>query len=93
MTLNEIETGLKHFFRRPDIEFEKPKNLNLMLEYSLKLSSEFSFVRVDLYEIDDTVYLGEMTFTPSNCGFDCKDINQSLYLGNMLDISNVKKYE
>ena len=92
-TLNEIETGLKHFFRRPDIEFEKPKNLNLMLEYSEKLSSEFSFVRVDLYEIDDTVYLGEMTFTPSNCGFNCKDINQSLYLGNMLDISNVKKYE
>ena len=91
-TLNEIETGLNNFFRRPDIKFDKPKNLKLMLEYSEKLSSEFSFVRVDLYEIDNTVYLGEMTFTPSNCGFNCKDINQSLYLGNMIDIRNVKKF-
>ena len=89
-TLNEIETGLKGFYRRPDVEFEKPKNLDLMLEYSEKLSSEFVFVRVDLYDINGTVYLGEMTFTPSNCGFDCKDYNQSLYLGNMLDLSKVK---
>jgi hypothetical protein len=90
-TLNEIETGLKHFVRRPDIIFDKPKHLKLMLEYSERLSAEFSFVRVDLYEINDTIYLGELTFTPSNCGFDCKDKNQSLYLGKMLDLSKVKK--
>ena len=90
-SLNDIETGLPHFIRNPDIKFEKPKNLGLMLEYSEKLSSEFAFVRVDLYEINDTVYLGEMTFTPSNSVFGCKDQNQSLYLGNMLDISKVKK--
>ena len=90
-SLNDIETGLRHFIRNPDIKFKKPKKLGLMLEYSEKLSSEFAFVRVDLYEINDTIYLGEMTFTPSNCGFDCKDQNQSLYLGNMLDISKVQK--
>lgn len=91
-TLNEIETGLgNRFIRRPDIEFEKPKNLNLMIEYSEKLSSEFAFVRVDLYEIGDIVYLGEMTFVPSNCAFNCKDLNQSIYLGNILDISKIKE--
>lgn len=90
-SLNEIESGIgDDFVRRPDIIFEKPKNLNLMLEYSQKLSAEFSFVRVDLYDINGTIYLGEMTFTPSNCHFNNKDINQSLFLGNMLDITNVK---
>ena len=91
-SLNDIETGLPHFFRNPDIKFEEPKNLDLMLEYSRKLSFDFCFVRVDLYEINNTVYLGEMTFTPSNCGFSCKNENQSLYLGNMLDISKVKDF-
>ena len=61
-----------------------------MIEYSEKLSFEFTFVRVDFYEINNTIYLGEMTFTPSNSVFDCKDKNQSLYLGNMLDITKVK---
>ena len=90
-SLNDIETGLPYFFRKPEIKFEKPKNLDLMIEYSRKLSSDFCFVRIDLYEINNTVYLGEMTFTPSNCVFNCKNKNQSLYLGNMLDISKVKK--
>ena len=49
--LTNIETGLPGFYRRPDIIFEKPKNFDLMLEYSKKLSEEFVFVRVDLYNI------------------------------------------
>ena len=87
-TLNEIETGLgSRYVRRPDIIFEKPKNLDLMIEYAKKLSAEFIFVRVDLYELNETIYLGEMTFSPSNILFNCKDMNQSLYLGSLLDIS------
>ena len=87
--LNEIETGLgPNFVRRPDIIIEKPKNLKLMIKYARKLSSSFSFVRVDLYEIENKIYLGELTFTPSNNIFNNKDYNQSLYLGDMLDIYN-----
>ena len=89
-TLNEIESGIKNYVRKPDIKFEKPKNLDLMIEYSKQLSFEFSFVRVDFYEVNNTIYLGEMTFTPSNAVFGCKDKNQSLYLGKMLDITKVK---
>ena len=86
-SLNEIETGLgSYFVRRPDLIIEKPKKLNVMIKYAKKLSSFFSFVRVDLYEIENKVYLGELTFTPSNNIFSNKDYNQSLYLGNMLDI-------
>ena len=89
-TLNDIETGLgSHFVRRPDIIFEKPKNLDLMIDYARKLSSEFAFVRVDFYNLNGTIYLGEMTFSPSNAIFNCKDKNQSLYLGELLDITKV----
>lgn len=91
-TLNDIETGLgRHFVRRPDVIFEKPRNLELMIKYAKKLSSDFSFVRVDFYDLNDIVYLGEMTFSPSNMMFNCKDKNQSLYLGNLLDITKVEK--
>ena len=91
-TLNEIETGIdNHFVRRPDIIFDKPKHLDLMIKYAKKLSSKFVFVRVDFYEINDKVYLGEMTFSPSNMLFNNKDNNQSLYLGSLLDISKLKK--
>ena len=61
-----------------------------MLEYSKKLSQEFAFVRVDLYEIEDIVYLGELTFTPFNVGANYKDRNQSLWLGSLLDIKRIQ---
>ena len=47
-----------------DYEFPKPSNLDEMLDIDAKLSSEFPFVRVDLYNIDGKVYFGELTFYP-----------------------------
>ena len=46
-------------------DFEKPKNLEKMIEIAEKLSKEFKFVRVDLYNINGKIYLGELTFTPA----------------------------
>jgi hypothetical protein len=46
----------------------KPKKLRKMIELSEKLSKEFDFVRVDLYEVDGKIYFGELTFSP-NSGF------------------------
>ena len=45
-------------------DVEKPACLDEMMELCRKLSAGFPFVRVDLYEMDDKVYVGEMTFTP-----------------------------
>lgn len=45
----------------------KPENLQLMLEIATKLSSGFPQVRVDLYNVNNKIYFGEMTFT-SNYG-------------------------
>ena len=90
--LTDIETGLPGFYRRPDIIFEKPNNFDLMLEYSKKLSEEFVFVRVDLYNINGKIYLGEMTFSPSNFQFQLKNRKQSIELGKLIDINKIKKY-
>ena len=89
--LTDIETGLNHYIRDPNIKIEKPNNLNLMLDYAIKLTKDFVFVRVDFYEINNTVFLSELTFTPSNCLNKFKNEEQRLYLGNLLDITKIKK--
>lgn len=43
----------------------KPNNLGEMIKIAEKLSSEFKFVRVDLYNVNNKIYFGELTFTPS----------------------------
>ena len=43
---------------------EKPKHYDRMLEIAKELAKPFRFVRVDFYEVGDTIYLGEMTFYP-----------------------------
>lgn len=43
---------------------KKPLNFEAMKEYARTLSSDFEFVRVDLYDAGDSVYFGELTFIP-----------------------------
>lgn len=42
-----------------------PNNIKSMIKLANKLSAEFSFVRVDLYDVDGKIYFGELTFTPA----------------------------
>ena len=90
--LTDIETGLASFYRRKDIIIPKPKNLDLMIFYAKKLSSEFAFVRVDFYNIKGKIFLGELTFTPSNSVFKLKNNEQSIYIGKFIDIKKIKNY-
>ena len=57
----------------PIYNFTKPKFFQLMKKYASILSSDFKFVRVDLYELENEVRLGELTFTPMNSKFYCKN--------------------
>ncbi len=47
-----------------DREIERPENLDEMLAVAEKLSEDFPYVRVDLYNVDGKVYFGELTFYP-----------------------------
>ena len=59
---NVLPTGRrgKRFSENPP----KPENLDLMLKLSKELSKDFPFVRIDFYEVNNRVYIGELTFTP-----------------------------
>lgn len=48
---------------------EKPEGYEKMVEIARTLSSPFTYVRVDLYNIRGKIYFGELTFTPCN-GYD-----------------------
>ena len=89
-TLTDLEFGTNEFKRDPNIIIEKPKNLDLMIAYSKKLSNEFAFVRVDLYDINNTIYLGELTFTPTNSFCFFKNEAQRIYLGSLINITKIK---
>ena len=43
---------------------QKPKNFEKMKEFATLMSQDFAFVRVDFFEVDGKLYMGEMTFTP-----------------------------
>ena len=62
-----------------------------MKNYSRLLSSDFCFCRVDFYEVNEKLYLGELTFTPANAKMNYNDQNMRIYLGNLLNISKIKK--
>ena len=47
----------------------KPNKFEEMTEIARVLAQDFKFVRVDLYELDNKVYIGELTFSPACCVF------------------------
>ncbi|HKM02140.1 MAG TPA: ATP-grasp fold amidoligase family protein [Sedimentibacter sp.] len=49
-----------------DNEIQKPLQYAKMLEFSKILSKEIRFLRVDFYEINNQVYMGELTFYPGS---------------------------
>lgn len=46
-----------------DKNIKKPKQLKKMIKLSEKLSEDFDYVRVDLYECRGKIYFGELTFS------------------------------
>ncbi len=59
--LLDLTTGLKKY----NGIVEKPKNWRKMIKIAKKLSEDFEYVRVDLYNINGKIYFGELTFTHS----------------------------
>lgn len=88
-TLTNITFNYLNFIRDPSIKIERPVNLDKMINYSKLLSSEFCYCRVDLYEVNNKVYLGELTFAPANMIMDYNDQNMRIYLGNQINISKI----
>ncbi len=52
-----------------DVELVKPKNFDVMVDVVRKLCKGLKEIRVDLYNINGTIYFGELTFF-NQSGFD-----------------------
>ena len=71
----------------PTNNYKKPKLFEIMKEYAIKLSAVFRFVRVDFYELENEIRLGELTFTPMDSFFNCKKKEHEIELGKDININ------
>lgn len=56
----EVGEGMKY-----EGNYERAANHDKMIEIAERLSTEFDFIRVDLYNVDNHIYFGELTPYPS----------------------------
>lgn len=78
-------------WRKTEYPLKKPKNFDEMVKISEDLASPFPFVRVDLYNINGTIYFSEMTFTPAKGTLILDDDKCDYEMGEWLDISEYRK--
>ena len=72
---------------------KKPENLSEMIDIAEKLSSEFPFVRVDLYSIYGKIIFGELTFYPWSGYVQFEPDEYDFILGKNFKLKNNKKVE
>lgn len=73
------------------IKAEKPKYFDEMVRISKILAKEFPFVRVDFYEVNDRIYVGELTFAPAGGFGKYEPLEWDYKLGELLDLSKLNK--
>ena len=71
----------------------KPLLFEEMMEIAQKLSSDFPFVRVDLYTINKQVYFSELTFFPSSGLLPFDSYESDKRIGDLLDLSKLAEYD
>lgn len=71
-----------------DTMYPKPQNLDEMLDVAHRLSKDFPFVRVDLYNIEGKIYFGELTFYPWTGYVQFTPDSFDFELGNLMDCSS-----
>lgn len=74
-----------------NINIPKPENLDDLIGIAEKLSVGFPEMRVDLYNIDNAIYFGELTIF-SMSGFDTTITHEAdRIMGAKLDLSHIKR--
>ena len=68
----------------------RPDGFGKMLEIARRLSKDFPFVRVDFYDVNNRVYIGEMTFYPWSGCVNFKPDDFDFKLGEMFQLPEKK---
>ncbi|MCH5240196.1 MAG: glycosyl transferase [Muribaculaceae bacterium] len=82
----ELQEFIQGYPGKGDFESPKPKNFEKMIEIARILSERIPFVRVDQYNIDGKIYVGELTFYPYGIFGKFDPPEWDLKLGKLLDI-------
>lgn len=76
---------------------QKPLNFEKMIEFSKKLSTfggvAFPFVRVDFYEVEGQIYVGELTFYPTNGMISYAPDKWNTVTGNYMNLPKGKEWK
>lgn len=67
----------------------KPRNLNKMIEIARELSKGFPHVRVDLYNVEDNVYFGELTFYTASGYIPFDPDSADFDIGKLFDLDSI----
>jgi hypothetical protein len=90
INFNPLE--FERHYKRSGKLFSKPKNFDLMVSYSKMLSKEFTFVRIDWYEVNGKLYFSEFTLYPGGGFEEFKPDKWDYILGSWLDLSKLRDY-
>jgi len=71
------------------VDMPRPARLDEMLSLASMVSAEFPFVRVDMFQTKDGVYVGELTFFPSYGKMAFDPIEYDRIFGDMLTLPRV----
>lgn len=82
---------LRQNYPNSKIPLAKPEKLGEMLEIAKRLSLDTSFIRIDLYTVNNEIYFSEFTFF-SDAGFAAFDPESwDEKLGEWIDLLNINK--
>lgn len=76
--------------RDPSIRYNKPANADQILDIARILSKDFVFVRVDLYNCNEKIYFGELTWIPQGAQFVVNPDEYDVKMGKELILPNVR---
>lgn len=68
----------------------KPKKFKKMLELAHTLAKDIPFCRVDLYDVNNEIIFGEITFFPASGFYPFENIEDDLRLGKLLKLPKNK---
>ncbi|MDY0271258.1 MAG: ATP-grasp fold amidoligase family protein [Advenella sp.] len=88
MNFNKLDIARRGYSQSKKT-FDIPKNWDLMKELAAKLSKNLPHVRVDFYNIDGLIYLGELTFFQGGGMMPFYPKDWDLAFGNWININNI----
>jgi len=84
------DVTFKNDLPKPYYEYQKPINLDSMIIFAEKVSKDFPHIRVDLYEVNKTLFFGEITFSPDGCLTKWGDLNLDRFYGDKINLEYYK---